>query len=178
DHLSISRENIDRLNSTIEAKERLVYVAGSGQLTAVGLNSIEDLKSLDSYEVSYAGDGRVAHALGILPDVSAYYVRCAHGDLARNAEVLNAIEDLVENGHTAKLPSQVPEDRAVPLADGARLHAQWKKERQEREREEDEALADLQRRLDRLTTVSRGAARGQSPPPHGSSAARGVEGPI
>jgi pimeloyl-ACP methyl ester carboxylesterase len=174
EHFATSKQNIERLNGCIGAKDRLVYVAGCGQKTVVGVNSIDDLSDLDSYQVSLAGDGRVPHALGVLPDVPAYYVRCAHGDLARNAEVLNAIDDLVENGQTGKLPSQVPEDRAVMAITGVGLHEEWKAERRNREKEEDEAIADLLRRLDRQAAASRGGEI-SAPPAEVSSAERELE---
>src|SRR5262249_17122817 len=59
------------------------------------------------YELTYAGDGRVPHDLGLLKDVPTYYVDEAHGDLARNESVIAAIDELLERGTTATLGTQV-----------------------------------------------------------------------
>ena len=84
---------------------RMTYVAGCRQATLSGLK-IANRGDFD-YELTYAGDGRVPHDLGLLKDVPTYYVDEAHGDLARNESVIAAVDELLERGHTATLGTQV-----------------------------------------------------------------------
>ncbi len=83
----------------------MIYVAGCRQATLSGLK-IANRGDFD-YELTYAGDGRVPHDLGLLKDVPTYYVDEAHGDLARNESVIAAVDELLERGHTAALGTQV-----------------------------------------------------------------------
>jgi len=84
---------------------RMIYVAGCRQATLSGLK-IANRGDFD-YDLTYAGDGRVPHDLGLLKDVPSYYVDEAHGDLARNESVIAAIDELLERGHTTTLGTQV-----------------------------------------------------------------------
>ena len=84
---------------------RMIYVAGCRQATLSGLK-IANRGDFD-YELTYAGDGRVPHDLGLLENVPTYYVDEAHGDLARNESVIAAIDELLERGRTATLGTQV-----------------------------------------------------------------------
>ena len=84
---------------------RMIYVAGCRQATLSGLK-IANRGDFD-YELTYAGDGRVPHDLGLLKDVPTYYVDEAHGDLARNESVIAAVDELLERGHTTALGTQV-----------------------------------------------------------------------
>jgi hypothetical protein len=83
----------------------MIYVAGCRQATLSGLK-IANRGDFD-YELTYAGDGRVPHELGLLTNVPTYYVDEAHGDLARNESVIDAVDELLERGHTATLGTQV-----------------------------------------------------------------------
>lgn len=89
--------------STISAT-RMIYVAGCQQPTIVGMN-IAGRGDFD-YVLSREGDGRVPHALGLLPGVPAYYIDEVHGDLARNEQVLRALDDLLESGSTSVLATR------------------------------------------------------------------------
>jgi pimeloyl-ACP methyl ester carboxylesterase len=93
---------------------RMTYVAGCRQATLSGLK-IASRGDFD-YELTYAGDGRVPHDLGLLKDVPTYYVDEVHGDLARNESVIAAVDELLERGHSATLGTQVLRAiaRAVP----------------------------------------------------------------
>jgi len=84
---------------------RMIYIAGCRQATLSGLK-IANRGDFD-YELTYAGDGRVPHDLGLLKNVPTYYVDEAHGDLARNESVIAAIDELLERGQTATLGTQV-----------------------------------------------------------------------
>lgn len=89
--------------STVSAT-RMIYVAGCQQPTIVGMN-IAARGDFD-YVLSREGDGRVPHALGLLPGVPAYYIDEVHGDLARNEQVLRALDDLLESGSTSLLTTR------------------------------------------------------------------------
>src|SRR5207248_1488812 len=99
-------------------------------------------------------DGRVPHALGLLDGVKpTYYVRCTHGDLARNPAVLGAIDELVEEGKTNDLPDELPGERALRAETkekGDELRRQWAARfAPEGQAEEDAEVPQLLRRLDR-----------------------------
>ena len=105
----------DALASGAAARpERLVQVAGCGQPTIVGLD-IAGRGEFD-YRLSREGDGRVSHALGLLPEVPAWYVEQPQGELARSEDVLRALDDLLESGATTLLPTRPPAtgERAMP----------------------------------------------------------------
>ena len=83
------------------------------------------------YAITHDGDGRVPHALGLLPDVPAYYVDESHGSLPRNDEVLAAVDELLEHGRTAILP-----DRPI-LARGIRPEgSRWRRPAVDQARED------------------------------------------
>jgi hypothetical protein len=84
---------------------RMTYVAGCRQATLAGLK-IASRGDFD-YDLTYDGDGRVPHDLGLLKDVPTHYVDEVHGDLARNELVVAAVDELLERGHTATLGTQV-----------------------------------------------------------------------
>lgn len=88
--------------------ERLLYVAGFGQETPFGIRVESPGRFL--LRTTRDGDGRVAHALGLLPDVATFWVRAAHGDLPRDERVLDGIHDLLLEGHSDRLGT-APERR-------------------------------------------------------------------
>ena len=85
---------------------RMVYVAGCDQVTisSVKLAAPGEFE----YEFTRDGDGRVPHALGLLPGVPAYYVDEVHGDLARNENVLRSLDSLLQTGKTHQLAAKLP----------------------------------------------------------------------
>ena len=92
---------------------RMAYVAGCRRATFTGMTIVAPGEF--EYRLSYDGDGRVPHDLGLLKDVTTYFVDEVHGDLARNEEVLRAVDELLETGTTHELPTQVLRAvRAVP----------------------------------------------------------------
>ncbi len=95
---------------------RMVYIAGCNRETLAGLKLIAPGEF--DYTITYEGDGRVPHALGLLKDVPAYYVDASHGDLPRNQKVLAAVDELLESGSTSVLPDLPIAARAL-LAGGA-----------------------------------------------------------
>ena len=86
--------------------DRMIYVAGYGQQTPVRVRV--DGPGRFSYELTEDGDGRVPHSLGLLEDVRTYWVKEKHGDLARNAAVLQAIHLLLQSGETLQLEASRP----------------------------------------------------------------------
>jgi pimeloyl-ACP methyl ester carboxylesterase len=155
-HLEAAQTHHERLNRDIGNQGQLVYVAGYGELTAVGLTNADKLDDPASYVISTAGDGRVPHSLGVLPNVQTYYVHGPHGDLARNPEVLRAIDDLVSEGTTRSLAERMPEERGARV-DAKDLHAKWARRfAPEVQQREDAAVQELVRRLDRRLVVPRG----------------------
>ena len=109
------------LDPVIDA-HRLLYVAGYDQETPYRIRV--DGQGRFSYKQTLAGDGRVPHELGLLPDVPTYYVREIHGDLPSNGDVLAALPDLLRTGETTRLPREIP-SRAKRAVD-----ARWKSARE------------------------------------------------
>lgn len=128
---------------------RMSYVAGCRQATLSGLK-IANRGDFD-YELTYAGDGRVPHELGLLKDVPTYYVDEAHGDLARNESVIAAVDELLERGHTATLGTQVL--RAI-----ARAAPTMREYRTPEDRQLIEDLGRLARKAEETHQAVRGTA--------------------
>lgn len=80
---------------------RMVYVAGCRRATFSGMTIVAPGEF--EYKLSTDGDGRVPHELGLLKGVPTYYVDEVHGDLARNDQVLLAVDELLETGGTDEL---------------------------------------------------------------------------
>jgi pimeloyl-ACP methyl ester carboxylesterase len=93
--------------------ERMIYIAGSGQETVAGLRIVAPGEF--DYALTYDGDGRVPHALGLLPDVPTYYVNAAHGDLVRDEGVLMALDELLAHGCTTSLAKSPPRARTIQV---------------------------------------------------------------
>jgi pimeloyl-ACP methyl ester carboxylesterase len=92
--------------------DRMVCVSGANQATFSGVRDFERLSSLDGYEISFEGDGRVSHKLGLLNSgrtvVPTYYVEVPHGELPADERVLNAVRDLLDSGQTGALDQRPP----------------------------------------------------------------------
>jgi hypothetical protein len=96
--------------------DRMAYVAGYNRETLSGLQMVAPGEF--EYTTTMAGDGRVPHLLGLLPNVPTYYIEETHGDLPRSERLLAAVEELVERGSTSALPTEAPILRTV--AEGTR----------------------------------------------------------
>ncbi|HEX6107113.1 MAG TPA: hypothetical protein VFZ26_16105, partial [Gemmatimonadales bacterium] len=81
--------------------ERMVYVAGYGEWTPSAIRLRAPGKF--EYRRTTLGDGRVPHALGLLPGVPVYYVAEGHGDLPKNERILAGLTDLLLTGKTGEL---------------------------------------------------------------------------
>ena len=109
DRLGAAQKLIRDLDEVIDPK-RLLYVAGYNQRTPARIRV--DRPGEFSYLETADGDGRVLHVLGLLDGVSTYWVDEIHGNLAKNASVLDAITELLQTGATSRLPSAKPAARA------------------------------------------------------------------
>lgn len=111
-HLDTAWSHHELLRDVVDP-QRMVYVAGYGQPTFCGITDYSQIASLDSYEVTLAGDGRVPHVLGLLDDVPTYYVEGEHGALPENDRVLRAMNDLLASGTTSELADAAPSSRGA-----------------------------------------------------------------
>jgi hypothetical protein len=90
---------------------RMIYIAGSGRETAVGVKDRNQLGARHGYEWSRGGDGTVPHELGLLDGVPAYFVPVEHGKLPGDAAVLAAVDEILKTGACTSLPKQPVEVR-------------------------------------------------------------------
>lgn len=97
--------------------ERMVYVAGYGEGTPSAIRVRAPGKF--EYQRTDLGDGRVPHALGLLPGVPAYYVREGHGDLPKNERILAGLTDLLLTGKTEELEASPRVIRPIGRRAGA-----------------------------------------------------------
>jgi pimeloyl-ACP methyl ester carboxylesterase len=111
-HLNRGVDFFQRLENVVDP-DRMIYVAGYGFETIVGVDTSLPLDRLSSYWANDAGDGKVPHELGLLKDVPTYYVHEQHGNLPANSLVQGALDDLLQKGKTSTLPTQVPADRSL-----------------------------------------------------------------
>ena len=95
-----------------EADGRCMLIAGMGQPTITGLSQ-RDGKFL--YHITHAGDGTVPTAFTLLDGVETYYVRDEHSELPHNNAVVAAVVDLLERGHTRRLPRRMSRAEVAPL---------------------------------------------------------------
>ena len=116
-HLERAREFHEEMKNpaTIDP-ERMSYIAGCNRRTLSGLEVLApgEFRYLETLE----GDGRVPHALGRLDQVRTYYVDEVHGDLAKNEQVLQATEEILQHGITSVLPEQPIASRSTVASSG------------------------------------------------------------
>jgi hypothetical protein len=115
-HLDNALKHHDYLSDVVDPK-RMIYVAGFDQPTFNGVKDWNKLDSLEGYEVTLDGDGRVPHQLGLLrcngTPVPTYYIRTDHGNLSANAKILGALDGLLETGKTDDLHTDLAAARSV-----------------------------------------------------------------
>ncbi len=128
-HLDNALAHHERLRSVVQP-ERMLYVAGTGENTRVGITDLDRVHEEDVYERSRAGDGRVAHAMGRLEtqesqarEVPMYFAPTDHGGLTASRTVLDALTGLLSDGRTDALDTKPPAQRG-PADDSAALRAQ------------------------------------------------------
>ncbi|HEX6727890.1 MAG TPA: CHAT domain-containing protein, partial [Nitrospira sp.] len=101
--------------------ERMTYVAGCNRETLCAVKI--DTPGMFEFDVTWNGDGRVTHALGLLPGVPTYYVDEIHGDLQKHQQVLEAIDEILRTGKTSGLLSEPVAARAIRSVVSARVRA-------------------------------------------------------
>jgi pimeloyl-ACP methyl ester carboxylesterase len=84
---------------------RMVHIIGVEQETVVG---IRRAAGGFEYLMSRNGDGTVPRVCAALPKLRCYFVQELHGNLANNAQVIQAVIDLVHRGRTGRLPTRWP----------------------------------------------------------------------
>jgi hypothetical protein len=83
----------------------MVHIVGVEQETVVGLRRAA---AGFEYLLSNNGDGTVPRNCASLPKLRCYFVQDLHGNLANNAQVIQAVIDLVHRGRTRRLPTRWP----------------------------------------------------------------------
>src|SRR5215212_5186192 len=88
--------------------ERMIFIGGDNQRTISGIKDYNKISSLESYEVTTAGDGLVPHSLCALKGtggqyVTAYGVEDTNANLPANHNILSALNQLLELGKTSEL---------------------------------------------------------------------------
>ncbi len=87
---------------------RMTHIVGVEQETVVGMRRAE---CGFEYLMSRNGDGTVPRAFAALPKLRCHFVQELHGNLANNAQVIQAVIDLVHRGRTRRLPTRWPVKR-------------------------------------------------------------------
>ena len=91
-------------------KNHFRYVAGIAPSTPVGLSINEG--RIKFFGTAH-GDGRVPWHTGRLPDIETWYANTLHGDLASDPSLFEAIEEILADGDTSRLPTRPPLSRAA-----------------------------------------------------------------
>ena len=104
-----------RLREVLDASpidpDRMMYVAGQAPSTPVSVE-IEDGEVV--FRGTPEGDGRVPWRSGPLASVPTWYMYgVKHGDLAAHRRSFRAIDDLLREGHTDRLPTRPPTVRGA-----------------------------------------------------------------
>jgi len=117
DQLAEARRIRDLIRSSPIDPDRMIYVAGCADATAVDITVDPNAPAGQRVVVlaSADGDGRVPWATGIPRELSAgtYYVDAVHGDLANVPETFPALLDLLMLGATTKLSKAPPARRSA-----------------------------------------------------------------
>ena len=92
--------------------ERMCYVAGSADQTLAEM-VYDAAAGKIRFNATTRGDGRVTWESGIPPGVPTWYLDVEHGDLSAHPPAFPAFLDLLESGHTSRLPQTAPIARAA-----------------------------------------------------------------
>jgi hypothetical protein len=65
------------------------------------------------YGISLDGDGTVPRALAEWPSAQTHYAVERHGNLTNNDSICKAVIDLLERGHTRRLPREFAAERKI-----------------------------------------------------------------
>jgi pentatricopeptide repeat protein len=117
EQLAEARRIRDLIRTSPIDPDRMIYVAGRADATAVDITIDADAPAGQRVAViaTADGDGRVPWATGIPPELSArtYYMDAVHGDLADVADAFPALLDLLTLGTTTKLSTTPPPRRGA-----------------------------------------------------------------
>lgn len=91
---------------------RMCYVAGSADKTLAEME-YDAAAGKIRFNATTRGDGRVTWESGIPAGVPAWYLDVEHGDLSAHPPAFPAFLDLLESGHTSRLPQTAPIARAA-----------------------------------------------------------------
>jgi len=86
---------------------RTFYIAGYGFKTPESIADWKKLRCWDGYHQTLAGDGLVAHSLGLIDHVASYFVHAEHSLLPADTRVIQAVTDILSTGASA-LPREMP----------------------------------------------------------------------
>jgi pimeloyl-ACP methyl ester carboxylesterase len=101
---------------------RMVHIIGVNRETVVGMR--RTARGFE-YAMTNNGDGTVPLAMAMLPGLKCHFVEELHGNLANNAQVIQAIIDLIRRGRTRRLPERWRLRRGrVRRIDDAQLRAE------------------------------------------------------
>jgi pimeloyl-ACP methyl ester carboxylesterase len=156
-HLDTALAHHQYLSDVVD-ESRMLYIAGYGQPTFSGIRDFKKIGSVEAYDVTLDGDGRVPHALGLLRRNGrqvgpVYYIKEEHGNLSSNARILDALTELLETGATDRLESQVPERRGAEKRSAKSLRKEAEDKAKEDERQLEISLRRM--RLGRASLASR-----------------------
>lgn len=161
-HLDAALAHHQYLSDVVD-ENRMIYVAGYGQPTFSSIRDFNKIGSVDAYEVTLDGDGRVPHALGLLRRNGrqvgpVYYINEEHGNLSSNSKILDALTELLETGATNRLETQMPERRGGEKRSARSLRKQVEDKAKEEERQLEISLRRM--RLGRASLASRSGDAG------------------
>jgi pimeloyl-ACP methyl ester carboxylesterase len=88
---------------------KMAYIAGFGFKTPDGIADWKKLDTWGGYTQTLSGDGTVPHSLGLLDQVTTYFVQAEHAALPADARVIQAVQDLLATGAAPALPRQMPQ---------------------------------------------------------------------
>ena len=116
-HLDTALAHHQYLSDVVD-EDRMIYVAGYGQPTFSNIRDFKKIGSIEAYDVTLDGDGRVPHALGLLRRNGrqvgpVYYIKEEHGNLSSNSKILSTLTELLETGKTNLLEKQLPASRGA-----------------------------------------------------------------
>jgi hypothetical protein len=91
-------------------RERMLYIAGTGHLTAADFRDWSAMDRLDGYVFTPEGDETVPHRLGFLEDedgsVPVRFSRASHGSLPNDPKVVAAVKQYLEGKPITELPEK------------------------------------------------------------------------
>ncbi|MCA1558087.1 MAG: hypothetical protein LC731_06060, partial [Acidobacteria bacterium] len=112
----------------VEDAERMIYIAGYNRNTLSDIWEPSQVRSVNAYDVTKLGDGRVTHELGIPRTKdgkqieNVFYINESHAELPRNSIIIAVMDELLEKGTTESdlLKRRVPDNLRATKSRGKR----------------------------------------------------------